>query len=142
MSEATLAQLRERLESEGLSCIAVKGERTLTSTQRGIRPLLAWLEQGEDISGGIAADRIVGKAAALLYALMGVRAVYAQVLSESGLSVLREHGIQAEYGVLTERIINRAGTGLCPMEEAVLGISDPAAARTALEEQVRRLRAN
>ena len=142
MSEATLAQLRARLEREGLSSIAVKGERTLTSTQRGIRPLLAWLEQGEDVSGGIAADRIVGKAAALLYALMNVRAVYAQVLSESGLSVLREHGIQAEYGVLTERIINRAGTGLGPRGEAVFGTPDPPAARTAPEEQMRRLRAN
>ena len=64
--------------------------------------------------GGYAADRIVGKAAALLYVMMGVKGVFAEVLSESALAVLNKHGVHAEYSVLTPNIINRAGDGLCP----------------------------
>ena len=146
MSERTdvhadmLPALRARLERESLTCIVQRGDKVLTSTQRGIRPLLEWIAQGEDLRGGSAADKIVGKAAALQYARMGVREVYAGTLSESGLAALRAHGIRAEYSVLTERIVNRAGTGICPMEETVLAIDDPELAYGALTETARRLR--
>lgn len=135
-----LSALRARLERESLTCIVQRGDKVLTSTQRGIRPLLEWVAQGEDLRGGSAADKIVGKAAALLYARMGVREVYAGTLSESGLAALRAHGIRAEYSVLTERIVNRAGTGICPMEETVLAIDDPELAYGVLTETARRLR--
>ncbi len=136
-----LPLLARRLKEEGLSCILVCGEKTLVSRERGIRPLLAWIGAGEDVAGGSAADRIVGKAAALLYAYMGVKEVYADTLSESGLHVLRERNIRVGYGTLTPRIINRARTGLCPMEEAVLAVSDPAEAVIVLREQAKRLAA-
>lgn len=146
MSEITSAHtdmlplLRARLEGEGLTCILQKGDTVLTSTQRGIRPLLEWIGSGADTAGASAADKIVGRAAALLYAYMGVKELYAEVLSEGGLAVLRAFSIRAEYGVLTQRIINRAGTGICPMEQAVLSVTDPAEALTALRARAQELR--
>ena len=137
---AGLSRLRGRLEREDLTCIVQKGDRILTSRRRGIRPLLEWIAQGEDLRGASAADKIVGKAAALLYVLMGVNEVFAGTLSESGLAVLTRKGIRVEYAVLTPHIVNRAGTGLCPMEETVLAIDDPAAAYVALREKAEKLR--
>ena len=138
---AALASLGERLKEENLTCIVQKDGRTLTSKSRGIRPLLDWIAQGEDLHGACAADRIVGKAAALLYALMGVKGVFAEVISESGLAVLKKYGIWAEYAALTPNIINREGTGLCPMEETVLTIDEPSAAYGALTKRAEQLRA-
>lgn len=69
--------------------------------------------------GGMAADRIVGRAAAFLYACMGIRELFAQVLSEGALQVLNTYQIKVNYEVLTPEIRNRKGTGICPMEEAV-----------------------
>lgn len=135
-----LPLLRARLEREGLTCILQKGDAVLTSTQRGIRPLLEWIGANADTAGASAADRIVGRAAALLYVYMGVKEVYAEVLSEGGLAVFRGSGIRAEYGVLTPRIINRAGTGICPMEQAVLAVTDPAEALAALRARAQELR--
>lgn len=135
-----LSRLRGRLEREDLTCIVQKGDRILTSRRRGIRPLLEWIAQGEDLRGASAADKIVGKAAALLYVLMGVNEVFAGTLSESGLAVLTRKGIRVEYAVLTPHIVNRAGTGLCPMEETVLAVDDPAAAYVALREKAEKLR--
>ena len=113
-----MGSLKELVERGGFTCAIAKGDRLFTSTLRGIRPLLDLIESGEDFSGGIAADKIVGRAAALLYARLGIAEVYAGVLGEGGLAVLREHNIAAQFGTLAERIINRAGTDICPMERA------------------------
>ncbi len=142
MSETAtlLARLRERLYAENLTCIVQKDDRTMISRQRGIRPLLDLIRQGTDLDGACAADRIVGKAAALLYVKMGARGVFAEVLSESGLATLKNHGVYAEYATLTPRVQSRDGTGLCPMEQTVLEIDDPSAAYTALVRKAEQLR--
>ena len=74
-----------------------------------------------------------------MYAYMGIQELYAGVLSESGLAVLRENGIAVQFGTLAERIINRAGTGICPMEETVENIAEPAAAFAALQKRAAEL---
>ena len=136
-SEA-LRALSGRLQREGLTCILQQGERVLTSTQRGVAPLVAWLDAGE--AGCIAADKVVGRAAAFLYVLLGVRAVFAGVMSEGGRRVLTAHGIHAEYGALCDVIINRAGTGMCPMEEAVRSAVRPEEALALIRRRQRELR--
>ena len=55
---------------------------------------------------------------------LGVKAVYASVISKSALAVLQDGGIYAEYGSLVENIINRQGDGICPFEAAVLDVWD------------------
>ena len=113
----------------GTTCAIVCGARCETSCLRGVKPLLGWLEG--DWRGASAADKVVGRAAAFLYVLLGVKALYAAVLSEPAAEVLRAHGISVSYGRLAARIVNRAGDGLCPMESAVMGEDDP---RRALEK--------
>ena len=136
-----LQSLREMVEKEGFTCAIAKGEKLFTSTSRGVRPLLDLIASGEDFRGGVAADKIVGKAAALLYAHMGIAEVYAGVLGEGGLAVLREHDIAAQFGTLAEHIVNRSGTGLCPMELASENLSDPAEAYFVLKKRADELAA-
>ncbi len=107
------------------TCVLVKGDSTLVSTKRGIAPMIDWLGQGQTLAGFAVADRIVGKAAAMLFVKAGLSAVYAEVLSEPGKAYLERRGIPVTYGVLTPAIINRAGDGPCPMEAAVADIDDP-----------------
>ena len=76
-----------------------------------------------------------------LYAGAGVTAVYAAVLSREAEEALKQHGIQIEADTLVPRIVNRTGDGLCPMETSVLGISDPAEARKAIERRLAELTA-
>jgi hypothetical protein len=87
---------------------------------RGVKPLVIWLSSGEDFHGFSAADKVIGKATAFLYVLLGVKAVYASVISEGALDVLTKNGIDTQYGCVVEHIINRAGDGICPFEQAVL----------------------
>ena len=123
-----------------ITCVLVKGDSTLVSTKRGIAPMIDWLGEGQRLAGFAAADRIVGKAAAMLFVKAGLSAVYAEVLSEPGKAYLEKRGIPVTYGVLTPAIINRAGDGPCPMEAAVAGIDDPEEGLLALSAKLAALR--
>ncbi len=137
MSNSELA--RSTLQSGGYTCVLACGERLVTSTQRGVKPLVLFLECGENFAGFSAADRVVGKATAFLYVLLGVQAVYAQVISRAALQVLTDFGIAVTYDSLAEHIINRQGTGICPFEAAVLPIQTPSEAYSAIRKKMQEL---
>ena len=120
------------LHTGGYSCVLMKGENAVTRTEKGVAPLLALLEDGQGYRGFVAADRIVGRAAAFLYVLLGVSEVYADVVSEGGVEVLARYGISLAYGEIAPCIINRKGSGPCPMDTAVCGIEEPEAAYRAI----------
>lgn len=130
--EERLESLKNLLESEGYTCVLSDGDKVFASRERGVKPLLEFIESSEDFGGFFAADKVVGKAAALLYALMGIRALYAEVLSVGALNVCESRGIEVFYDTLTSKIRNRKRDGICPMEQTVEYIDDPAEAREAI----------
>lgn len=120
-----LKQAREILLRDGYTCVLCRGGTVHTATARGVKPLMDWLDSGLELAGFSAADKVVGRATAFLYVLLGVRRVHALVMSTPARQVLVEHGIEALCDKEVPGIINRLGDGQCPFEEAVLGITDP-----------------
>ena len=131
-----MEQTRNILTAGGFTCVLRNNETVYTATERGVKPLVRWLTEGIDARGFTAADKVVGRATAYLYVLLGVREVWAAVMSEAAAEVLSRHGIAASQGKLVPNIINRAGTGICPFEEAVLEIHDPQGALTAIRAKM------
>lgn len=127
------------LESGGYTCVITDGNTVLTSTQRGVKPLVQFLESGRDLAGFSAADKVVGRATAYLYVLLGVKNLYAQVVSRPALAVLQENGIDTRYGNLVSNIINRKGDGICPFEAAVMDITDPQNAYAAIRRKMQEM---
>ena len=122
------------------TCVAIDVHGDVyTSTQRGVSPLIAWLDEGLDLRGGVAADKVIGNGAAHLYILLGVSAVHGCVMSEPAQATLRTCGIDARTDTLVEHIVNRAGDGFCPMELAVAGITDSHEALAALRARLAHL---
>lgn len=132
----------ETLKSGEYTLVLFDGKTLLTDTKRGVKPLLDLLDKNTDLSGFSAADKVVGKAAAFLYVLLNVREIYADVISTHALAVLERHKIPVEYNTLTEKIKNRAGTGFCPMETAVLGEDEPENALKKIREKAKELSKN
>ena len=128
---------RSILEEKGYTCVVCRGEDVYTATERGVKPLLNWLDSGMELTGFCAADKVVGRATAFLYSLLGVQEVYAHVMSHPAAEVLKKYGISAHAGQLTDGIINRKGTGPCPFEAAVMDIQDSRDALTAIREKMR-----
>ena len=132
--EKDLQKARELLNELGCTCVLCLHKETVTSDRRGVAPLLDLLDSGRDFSGFYAADKVVGKATAFLYCLLGVRGVYAPVMSIAAVRVLTDHGISVSCDRLVEGIRNRTDTGPCPMEAATGEIEDAAAALVAIRQ--------
>lgn len=137
--EHDMNKARSLLEAGDYTCVLCRGDAVFTATERGVKPLLNWLESGLDLRNFSAADRVVGRATAFLYRLLGVKAVYARVMSYPAAEVLKAGGIDAEAGQLVDGIINRRGTGQCPFEAAVLDIQEPQEALAAIRRKMEQM---
>lgn len=127
-----LEEAKMLLHGGTYTCVLCAQGVCVTTTLRGVKPLVQWLQAGEIPKNFCAADKVVGKATAFLYCLLGAKAVYASVMSSPAVAVLQKYGIFAECDRQVENIINRAGTGICPFEEAVLDNEEPEAAYQAI----------
>ena len=124
----------------GHTLVLCRGDELLISDKKGISPIIDFIESGKDLKNYSAADIIVGKAAALMFAKCGIKSVYAATLSQSGKAMLEKFGVEYSYGSLTEKILNRTGDGICPMEQATSGTEDPDEAHRLIKEKIAELR--
>ena len=80
--------------------------------ERGVADLFRLLrEEPQLLRGAFIADKVVGKGAAALMVLGG----------RPALELLAGAGIAVEYTVVVPGIMNRAGTGTCPVEQLCAG---------------------
>lgn len=113
-----MKQLIEKLKQEGCSVVIRSQQQECCFWQRGVADLLQLLhESPEVLLNAQLADKVVGKGAAALMILGHVHEVYAGVISQPALDLLRKAGIPVTYGQCVEHIINRAGTDWCPVEK-------------------------
>ena len=127
------------IANKDATLVAVRGDEVITVTERGIKPLLAWVREGRDLSGFSVADKVVGKAPALLYAVLGPDAVFSPVMSWTGRAVLLAASIATSYDALVPHISNRARDGQCPMDASVEDVWEPYEAVRVLAERARTL---
>lgn len=134
-----LAYARQLLTDGDYTCVLCRGDIVYTSTKRGVAPLLGWLDTDTDLKDFSAADRVVGRATAYLYHLLGVKAVFARVMSRPAAQVLADCGIPASWDILVDAIENRQKTGPCPMEHATRNCVNAEEALKAIREALARL---
>ena len=129
--------LLEELKDKNYALIASNG---YFSFDNGIKPVISKINEKRDyFKELIVADKIVGKASAMLLTLSGVKEVYCVVLSKAGKDILESNNIQYHYEELVDNIINRKGDDICPMEKTVKDIDDFEEALKALNEKVKLL---
>ena len=119
-----LIKAKEILLSKGYTCVICKENEIFTSEFRGVKPLVKWYAEKTELEGFSAADKVVGKATAFLYVLLGVKRVFAKVISLPAKEVLEGYGIDVTFDTLVPNIINRAGDGVCPFELAVQDVDN------------------
>ena len=134
-----LAKAKKIFFDTGATCVLCKGKSRCESDLRGVAPLLDLLDTGMDFSGYAAADKVVGKATAFLYCLLGVSHIYTPVISESALAVLNRYQIPVEYDLCVPAIFNHRKNGFCPMETATAQIDCPEEALIAIRKTLENL---
>jgi hypothetical protein len=122
-----LAVAIERLRRDSSSLVIVKDDKVLFEGYgRGVEELLKAIELlGEDMRGSSLADRVVGKACALLCSYSRVKAVYAKTISEPAIKVLERDGIPITFEERVKNILNPSKTMICPFERLVTDLDDP-----------------
>lgn len=126
---------KNKLKDEN-TLVLCKDNDVIISTLDGIKPLINLLNENKDVKGYSLADKIIGKAQAMLIVKAGIKEVYAKVLSKNGERILKKYNVPYSFDILTDEIINRKGTGPCPMEIAVKDIEDIEKAYEVLKEKV------
>lgn len=136
-----MESLRQTLHETGCSLVLRDSEGTESLYyKKGVRDLI-WLldNEPEKLRGAQIADKVIGKAAAALVVLGGVKELYADVLSRLALRFLNDAGIVYTFGELVDRIIIPEGDSRCPLEEIVLPATDPQEAEKLLRDHFREM---
>lgn len=113
---------KKHLQDEELALVVVKGGQVLyKSNGRGIKPLYtAYMEMKESLKGSSIADKVIGRAAAMICADAKIHELYTNLISENAMEVLEQAEITYSYGLAVPSIKNRDQSGLCPMEKLSL----------------------
>lgn len=107
----------ELLEKEKLTLAIVKdGKLIFKSYEKGIKPLYTAYEELVELNGSSVADRVTGRAAAMLCIHTGIKELKTKLISDNAINVLKESNIKFEYDECTPYIKNRDKTGMCPVE--------------------------
>ena len=131
-----LTKAIELINNDNTVFAAVSDSDIITSPLKGISFVASLCNENKDLSSYCVADKIVGKAAAMLFVLLNIKVLHAKTLSKAGKKVLEDNGTDFSYDVLTDLIINRTGDGMCPMENAVKDDISPAQALEHINETI------
>lgn len=122
-----LKTAKKRLLENGLTLVIVRDSKVLfESSAHGVSTFLEALEKlGNKMREASIADKVVGKAVALLCIYAEVRAVYASTLSIKAKQIFENYNVHLEWNRLVEKILDVSGKDVCPFEKAAIEINDP-----------------
>lgn len=127
------------LHRDGYTCVLCDRDRRADQPRARLAPLIRLLDTNESLQDMATADRPDRPCRRAAAACRGVKAVYGEVMSEEAHRLLSDAGVRTEYGTLVPEILNRAGTGPCPMEQAAAAVTDPAEALPVLRKAMQEL---
>lgn len=111
-----MERLIEMLHHDGVTLVLENGG-VHTFSGRGVRDLYLLLTTRPGLlHGATLADKVVGKGAAALMILGGIKRLHAEVISEAALALLAGQDIEVSYREKVSQIWNRTRTGRCPVE--------------------------
>lgn len=135
-----MQQLIEILRREKCSLVVKNHGIVTTYSKPGVRDLEHLLDHDpEMLQGATIADKVIGKAAAAMVVVGGVKELYAEVMSKKAIPFLEEAGIAYTYGTLVDTIKEEGDR--CQLEKITAPATTPeetvALLRTHFEEKKR-----
>jgi len=108
-------------------CVVKEGFIIFESKTHGVSGFMEAVEEFKSrLDGASVADRVVGKAIALLCVYVNARAIYAATISNAAKALLDGSSVYLEWDSLVENILSADRSKTCPFEQLVDRITDPA----------------
>jgi len=125
MDDLELAE--NELKSRKINLVIVKNGVVLyQSKASGMKGILQAIDEfNGDLAGAAIADKIVGRAAAMLCVYSEVKSVFAITMTEGALKLLKKNRVAHRFEKYVRRLMNSQGTDICPFEKAIRDIEDP-----------------
>ncbi|KYK37272.1 MAG: DUF1893 domain-containing protein [Theionarchaea archaeon] len=119
--------------------VIVKDEKVVArSAEKGVAPFFfAANGLGEQVKNASLADKIVGKAVALLTVNSQMISVYTPLISDPAVKVLNDYNIYWEADQIVAMILNRNKDDQCPIEKMVTACDTPEEAFSILKRKFR-----
>ena len=109
------------LENEYSIVVAKENEIVYKSEGKGLQSLISLYKNDVNtLENSSIADKVIGRAAALILVDSNIKEVYADLISQNAIDILDKSNISYEYKSQVTEIRNRDNTGMCPMEELSL----------------------
>lgn len=127
------------IDNDDYACAVIRDGRIVDARKgRGVSPVLKLYDE-KLLDGAVIVDKIIGKASAMILSHASVSEVYGEVVSESAIAWFEKLSIPCHPRTVTDRILNRTQTGLCPMEMTVMDIDNAEEGIAALRNTLARL---
>ncbi len=120
-----LQKATEILKNENATLVAISKDEIYISHSRGVAPIIEKIDENPSFfCGASVADKVIGKAAAMLLSKYKIKEIHTSLISEKALEYFEKTPIAVTYDTLVPNIINRDKTDICPMEKCVLATDD------------------
>jgi len=126
---------RSLFEEEKWNLVIVKGGQVLfSSRERGVAPFFQAVQRmRKSLHNATMADRIVGLAVAMLCLHARIASVYAGIVSQGAINMLKGQGVTVSSKNIVPYVSNHDGTDLCPFEKLAGNCQKPSQLLAALK---------
>lgn len=129
-------QLLQLLNENNLSLVVSNDDSISTYSRSRVDDLMDLnTNEPERLKGAVVADKRIGNAAAVLLAYGGVREVHTNYITHHGREILEKAGVRYFAADEAEMILNRDGSGQCPMDASLNDVLDPAEGYAVLRQK-------
>ena len=120
-------QMLQQLNEQQISLLVYNQDSLSDYHQHGVRDLLMLVQnEPERLQGAIVADKMVGKAAAALMVLGGVKEVHTNTICTPAKELLENAGIGVFFTDEVPYIVNKKKTGQCPLDSRLSEVTNAA----------------
>ena len=118
---------RSDIREKGFALSVVKdGKTMLQSKTPGVSALVTAIEKDrQSFRGASAADKVLGRAAAMLFVYSEVKCLFALLASQDAIVTLERFGMPFECEKTVAKILNRNQTSTCPFESLIQDVENP-----------------
>ena len=102
------------------------GKTIIQSKTPGVSGLVTAIEKDrQSFRGASAADKVLGRAAAMLFVYSEVKCIYTLLASQDAIATLERFVMPFECEKTVAKILNRNQTSTCPFESLIQDVENP-----------------
>lgn len=133
---------KKQLYDKQLTLAIVKiGQVLFTTDSHRISGFIRAIDTlGLELNGASVADRVAGKALALLCVYAKIDEVYAEVLSQKAKALFEQYRIACQWRELVDNVLDTNKAEVCPFEKAAANISEPENSYAAFKALLEKMR--